>query len=124
MKAGVIVVLALGLAGCGEPFASPTAAGTPCPEISAAEHATALAAGAASGTASISASGTVSLTNGPGVVHCATFNSTLKPCRRPVDYVVRYTLADGRVMHVMVKAGQQYRFRIGATPTTCEIVKA
>ncbi|HWK35044.1 hypothetical protein [Sphingomonas sp.] len=96
--------------------------GRPCPEISAADYAAAIARGATSATASISASGTASITTGPGIVHCATYPGALKPCRRPTDYVIRYALPDGRTVHVMVAAGQQYRFRVGATPTTCEIV--
>ncbi|WP_326525389.1 hypothetical protein [Sphingomonas sp.] len=110
------------VAGCGEPFASIHAPGRPCTAITAADHAAAIAAGAASGTASVSAGGTVSLSNGPGVVHCATFKSPLKPCRRPSDYVIDYTLADGSKAFVKVPANQQYRFRLAAAPTTCEFV--
>ncbi len=120
-----MVILSLSpliLSACGEQFASRNAPGRPCTEISAGEYRDHLTRGAVGGTATISASGTVSMSNAPGVVHCATYSGTMKPCRRPDDYVIRYTLADGRAVHVLVPAGQQYRFRIGATPTTCEIV--
>lgn len=116
------LALAALLAACGPTYAPPNAPAIPCPQISAQEYDAAIAAGAARATASISANGMVAMETGPGSVHCATYQSSMRPCRRPVDFVIRYTLASGEVVHVRVPAGDQYRFRVQAQPTTCEIV--
>jgi hypothetical protein len=116
------LALTLALASCGPSYAPPNAPAIPCPQISAAEYDAALAAGAAHATATISASGMVSMETGAGSVHCATYQSSMRPCRRPNDFAIRYTLANGEVVHVHVPAGEQYRFRVQAQPTTCEIV--
>lgn len=113
---------ALALAGCGPAYAPPNAPATACPQITAAEFDAAVAAGAARASATIGTNGAVSMRTGPGVVHCATFKSSMKPCRRPNDLVIRYTLADGQVVHVRAPAGRDYRFRVAARPTTCEIL--
>jgi hypothetical protein len=116
------LVLAIALTACGSSYAPPNAPSIPCPQISAAEYESAIEAGAARGDARIHASGMVSLENGPGVVHCATYSSAMRPCRRPNDYVIRYTLENGDALHVRVPAGEQYRFSVSARPTTCQIV--
>lgn len=110
------------LSSCGPSFAPLNTPGRPCPEIDAAAFEAALAAGAARADARIAANGSVTMDTGPGVVHCATFQSSARPCRRPNDFVLRYELPDGAVTHVLVRAQQQYRFRVMARPTTCEIV--
>ena len=79
----------LALCACGPSWAPPNAPAHPCPAITEAEFNQALEAGATRGDAEIYTSGMVTLTNGPGVEHCATYNSTMKPCRRPNDYVIR-----------------------------------
>ncbi|MGE3250595.1 MAG: hypothetical protein AB7J28_13270 [Hyphomonadaceae bacterium] len=118
-----IAILALAaLAACGPSYAPPNAPSRACPTITAAEYQSALDAGAARGRARVHASGMVELNNGPGVVHCATYSSGMRPCRRPNDYVIEYTLADGSVTHVRVPANAQYRFNVHRTPTHCEIV--
>ncbi|MCX7841206.1 MAG: hypothetical protein N2559_17345 [Anaerolineae bacterium] len=116
------VVLGLALGACEPAFAPPDAPALPCPQISAAEFDAALKAGATGAIATINADGTVAMETGPGSVQCATYRSPLRPCRRPNDFVIRYTFADGRVVHVRVPAGTEYRFRLQAQPTPCEIV--
>lgn len=110
------------LAGCGPSFAPANAPSRPCPEISQTEFDAALAAGAARGDARIRQSGVVDLRFGPGVVHCASFNSGIRPCRRPNDLVIRYEIEGDQTRHVRVPANSEYRFRVGSRPTTCEIV--
>ena len=118
-----IPLLAAGLvAGCGPSYAPASAPSRPCPEIDQAAFDAALAAGAARGDARIRQSGMVDLTFGPGVVHCATFSSALRPCRRPNDLVIRYLVDGGETLHVRVPAESQYRFHASARPTTCQIV--
>ena len=92
--------------------------------ISAAEFDAAIAAGAARASARIAANGTVSMETGPGAKQCATFrNSTIRPCRRPNDFVIRYEPPDSEAFHVLVPAGEEYRFRIQNLPNTCEILE-
>jgi hypothetical protein len=110
------------LTSCGPSFAPLNTPGRPCTEIGVAEFEAALAAGAARADARIAANGTVTINTGPGVVHCATFRSSARPCRRPNDFVIRYVLPDGAVTHVLVRANEQYRFRVMARPTNCEVV--
>lgn len=117
-----VILLALSAAACGPSYAPVDAPSRPCPEITEAEFQSALDDGAARGDARVYSSGTVNLRFGPGVEHCATFNAPLRPCRRPVDLVIRYEFDDGSVRHVRAAAGSQYRFNAGAQPTTCEIV--
>lgn len=102
--------------------APPNAPAIACPQISAVEYDAAIAAGAAHATATVSQSGMVSMGMGPGRVHRATYRSSMRPCRRPNDFVIRYALAEGEEVHVRVPAGEQYRFRVQAQPTSCEIV--
>jgi len=119
--AGLVGACLLGA--CGPSYAPLNAPARPCTQISADEFATALAGGAARADARIDSSGVVTMDTGPGVVHCATFrNSTIRPCRRPNDFVIRYDLGESGVMHVLVRKNEQYRFRVQARPTTCEIV--
>lgn len=114
---------AVSLAGCGPAYAPADAPAHACPGISAEEYSAAKAAGAASGTAKVKADGSVWVTTGPGVVHCATFKgSAMKPCRRPNDFVIRYEFADGSVQHVKVPKGETYRFNISRGPMHCEIL--
>ena len=116
-------LLAVGfVAGCSPSYAPANAPSRPCPEIDAVAFEAALADGAARGDATIYPSGTVDLRFGPGVVHCATFTSALRPCRRPNDLVIRYMAEGGQTRYVRVEAGSQYRFHAGARPTTCQIV--
>ncbi len=117
-----LLALAAALGACGPSYAPPNAPAIACPQISAADYDAAVAAGAARASATINQSGMVSMETGPGSVHCATFRSSMRPCRRPVDFVIRYTLASGDALHVRVPAGEQYRFRVQAQPTPCEIV--
>jgi len=115
-------VFAIAVSACGPTYAPPNAPALPCPQISLEEAEAALRAGAARGTARVYENGTVWLDNGPGIRHCATFTTAMRPCRRPNDYVISYTFPDETVIHVRVPANEQYRFRVGARPTTCEIV--
>lgn len=117
-----ITVLMAPLTGCGPAWAPPNAPAVACPRISANEFDAAIKAGATSANAVISRSGMVAMKTGAGVKYCATYQSTLRPCLRPEDFVIRYTLANGEIVHVRVPAGRQYRFRVQAQPTTCEIV--
>lgn len=52
----------------------------------------------------INAGGMVSMETGPGVVHCATYQSAMRPCRRPNDFVIRYSVSNGEEIHVRVPA--------------------
>lgn len=119
----VVTALALVLlASCGPSWAPLNAPTRPCNTIDQSAYNAAIEAGAAVGRARVEANGTVWLENGPGVVHCATYTSALKPCRRPNDYVVEYTQPDGAVFYVRVPANTEYRFNVRAAPNTCEIV--
>jgi len=117
------VAAAFAVAGCGPTYAPPNAPARACPSISAAEFDAAIRAGAARATASVSENGIVSMDTGPGVVQCATFGGTaMRPCRRPNDFVIRYSLASGETVYVRIPSGAEYRFRVQAQPTPCEIV--
>lgn len=116
------VPLAVPLTACGPSFAPVSAPARPCPEISQSQFDAALAAGAARGDARIRRSGMVDLRFGPGVAHCATFNSSIKPCRRPNELVIRYEIDGDTTRFVQVPANAQYRFKVANRPTTCEIV--
>lgn len=111
------------LAACGPAWAPLNAPTTPCEIITEAAYTAAREAGAAHGRAEIRNDGSVWLSNGPGVVHCATFNSAIKPCRRPNDYVIEYTQPDGAKFYVHVPANAEYRLNIRALPNTCQIVR-
>lgn len=111
------------LAACGPAWAPPDAPAHACPIISAAEFDAAVEAGATRATARIEANGTVSMDTGPGAKQCATYrNSTIRPCRRPNDFVIRYEPSDSEPFHVKVAAGEEYRFRIQNLANTCEIL--
>jgi hypothetical protein len=118
----LLCLMLAALSACGPQFAPGNAPAAPCEEISAAEFEAAIDAGAARATAKISEGGVVSMETGPGRVHCATYDSSIKPCRRPNDFVIQYNFASGETMHVRVPANTEYRFRLAARPTTCEIV--
>jgi hypothetical protein len=112
------------LSACGPAWAPPNAPAHACAIISAAEYEAAIAAGATRATARIGADGMVSMETGPGAKQCATFrNSTIRPCRRPNDFAIRYEPADSEAFHVLVPAGEEYRFRIQNLPNTCEILE-
>lgn len=116
------LALGLVLCACGPSWAPPNAPTRPCEIIDASAFNAAREGGAAVGRARIYDNGTVSLNTGPGVQHCASFNSTMKPCRRPNDYVIEYTQANDEVFYVRVPANTEYRFNVHATPNTCQIV--
>lgn len=118
---GLVLALAT-LAACGPAWAPPNAPTRPCDTIDEATFNAARENGAASGRARIYESGMVSLDNGPGVQHCATYSSTMRPCRRPNDYVIEYTQADGAKLYVRVEANSEYRFDVRARPHTCQIM--
>ena len=117
------MALAAVLAGCGPSWAPPNAATTPCEIVDEATATAAREAGAAFGRARIHESGMVSLTTGPGIQHCATFSSTMRPCRRPNDYVIEYTPVEGEIFFVLVPANTEYRFNVHAAPNTCQVVR-
>lgn len=119
-----VIVSVLALASCGPAYAPPDAPVRACPAITADEYQAAKEAGAAYATAKVRADGAVFLTTGPGVTHCATYKTgTMKPCRRPVDFVICYELADGSLAYVMVPKGETYRFNIHRGPIHCEILE-
>jgi hypothetical protein len=116
--------LAVALAACSPAYAPPSAPAHSCPNISAAEYDAAIEAGAARATAHVNANGVISIETGPGVVQCATFrNSAMLPCRRPNDFVIRYTVEGDESFYVRVPAGEQYRFNVRRAPNTCEILE-
>jgi hypothetical protein len=121
---GMTLLAALLLSACGPSWAPPNAPTTPCEIISEAAYRAARDAGAAHGRAVIHESGMVTMDNGPGVVHCATFTSAMKPCRRPNDYVIAYEPSDGDAFYVLVPADAEYRFNVHSLPNTCQIVRA
>ena len=118
----VLILAGLALTACGPSYAPVNAPSRPCPEISQTDFDAALAAGAARGDARIRQSGTVDLSFGPGVVHCASYTSSMRPCRRPNDLVIRYEIEGDQTRFVRVPANAQYRFHVGGRPTTCQIV--
>lgn len=122
MKSMPALMLTVLLTGCGPTYAPPGAPARPCTPISESEFDAALRAGATRGDARIAASGVVDMMFGPGPVHCATYSSAMRPCRRPNDLVMRYGIEGGETLYVRVPAESQYRFRAQARPTTCEIV--
>lgn len=119
LLAGMTLLL---LAACGPSFAPLNAPTVPCANISEAQYTTFRENGAAYAVARIHESGMVEMTAGPGVSHCATFNSSIRPCRRPNDFVIEYTLVDGSKHYVHVPANTEYRFVVSARPTTCQIL--
>jgi hypothetical protein len=110
------------LAGCGPSWAPPNAPTRPCDIVSEAQATAAREAGAASGRADVRADGSVWLSTGPGVQHCASYSSTMRPCRRPNDYVIEYTQPNGENFFVLVPRNTEYRFNVHAAPNTCQIV--
>jgi len=123
VRALIAPVMVATLGACGPAWAPPNAPTIPCATITQAEFQAALDAGAARGTARIFESGMVDLTNGPGVQHCATYNSTMRPCRRPNDYVIDYTTVEGEHIYVRVPANEEYRFNVRSRPHTCELLQ-
>jgi len=122
-KAVAVFALAGVLTGCGPSFAPLNAPTSPCASIDEAAYTAFREAGAAHASARIHESGMVSMNNGPGVVHCASYNSNIRPCRRPNDFVIAYTLEDGSQTYVHVPPNAEYRFIVSARPTTCQIVR-
>lgn len=110
------------LASCGPQRPPNNAPTRPCEIISEAAYNAAREAGAARGAARLHANGSVSLDNGPGVRRCASGPAALRPCRRPADYVIEYTKADGEKFFVRVPANTDYRFNVHAAPNTCQII--
>lgn len=119
---GAVLALAM-LSGCGPSWAPANAPTTPCEIVDEAAASAAREAGAAFGRARIHESGMVSLNNGPGIEHCATFSSAMRPCRRPNDYVIEYTPVEGDKFFVLVPANTEYRFNVHAAPNTCQVVR-
>lgn len=117
-----VMVSLLALAACGPAWAPANAPTAPCETIGEAAYRVALDAGAASAHAEIHDDGSVAMANGPGVVHCSTFTSALRVCRRPVDLVIVYTQTDGAKLYVRVPANTEYRFNVHAAPNTCQVV--
>jgi hypothetical protein len=110
------------LAACGPSFAPLNAPTLPCASISEAQYRTLRENGAASAVARMHPGGMTEMTTGPGVVHCATYRSNIRPCQRPNDFVIEYTLPDGAKHYVHVPPNTEYRFVVGATPTTCQVL--
>jgi len=124
VRALVAPALVATLGACGPSWAPPNAPSMPCATITQAEYEAAIDAGAARATARIHEGGMISMDTGPGVVHCATYSgSTIRPCRRPVDFVINYTTAEGDTIYVRVPANEEYRFRSGNRPHTCEVLQ-
>ncbi len=121
---GLIGLASLTLAACGPGFSPASAPGEPCPEITEAEFNAFSKTGSAKAVAKVSEAGIIDMTTGPGQVQCASGNGAAKPCRRPNPLVIRYEFANGSSVHVRVPAETEYRFRVGAQPTSCEIVKS
>lgn len=120
---GVALTLPLALLGCGPAWAPADAPSRPCERIDRAGFEAAVSAGATRATADIGDGGVFSVTTGPGVVHCATAQgSTLKPCRRPNDFVIEVRQANQEPQFVRVPKNTEYRFRAGRGADICEIV--
>lgn len=119
-----VSALVVALAACGPAWAPPDAPTTPCAIIDEAGYRAAREDGAAHGRADVYANGTVNLVMGPGVVHCASYSSAMRPCRRPVDFVIEYRQAGQPTFYVRVPANAEYRFNVHAAPNTCQIVRA
>lgn len=117
-----IAASVLVLAACGPTWSRPGSPAYACPTITQAEYEQAIAAGAARATARIHTNGVVDLQSGPGVQHCATYSSTPRVCRRPVDYVIAYTTAEDDQIYVRVPANAEFRFDVHNRPHTCEIL--
>jgi len=110
------------LCACGPAWAPPNAPTTPCEIVSEAAYNAAREAGAASARATVHDTW-VDMTTGPGVVHCATFTSAMRPCRRPNDLVIEYRQEGAETFYVLVPANAEYRFNVRAAPNTCQIVR-
>lgn len=122
MRFGSLAFALALLSACGPSWAPPNAPTRPCETIDAAAFNAAREGGAAVGRARIHESGMVSMDIGPGVSHCATYTSTMRPCRRPNDLVIEYTQVNGELLYVRVPANTEYRFNVQAVPNTCQIV--
>ena len=121
---GLIGLASLTLAACGPGFSPASAPGEPCPGITEAEFNAFSKTGSARAVAKVSEDGSIAITTGPGQVQCASGSRAAKACRRPNPLVIRYEFANGSAVHVRVPAETEYRFRAGAQPTSCEIIKA
>ncbi len=103
-----------------EPAISGTARA--CYAIDEAAYRAAIASGAAAGTGTINDAG-ISTLSTSGTKHCTRFRGRgSKPCIRPVDFVIKYTVADESVHYVRVPAGVPHRFNAHARPTPCEVI--
>jgi hypothetical protein len=112
-----------GLIACEPAYAPANAPAHPCPIISAAEYEAYIEAGASRATAHVSNRNIISMKTGPGIRQCATFRGgAMKPCRRPNDFVIHYTVESGGSFYVRVPAGEEYRFNVRRVPNTCEIL--
>ncbi len=93
-----------------------------CYAIDEAAYRAAIASGAASGTGTVNEAGVASL-SASGTKHCGRYRGLgPKPCIRPVDFVIKYTVADGSIRFVRVPAGVAHRFNVNARPTPCELI--
>jgi hypothetical protein len=105
-----------------EPAISGTARA--CYAIDEAAYRAAIASGAAVGTGTINDAG-ISTLSTSGTMYCKRFRGRgSKPCIRPVDFVIKYTVADESIRYVRVPAGVPHRFNAHARPTPCEVIIA
>lgn len=118
-----VLALVFAIAACGPAWAPPDAPTVPCPIIDEAGYRAAREDGAAHARADVYANGTVNLVTGPGVVQCARYSSTMRPCRRQVDFVIEYRQAGQATFYVRVPANAEYRFNVHAAPNTCQILQ-
>lgn len=123
MRRAALAWMAAVLTACGPAWAPPNAPTTPCETVSESEYNAAREAGAVVARARVHESGMVDMTTGPGVVHCATYSSTMRPCRRPKDLVIAYEQEGAETFYVLVPANAEYRFNVRAAPNTCQIVR-
>jgi hypothetical protein len=112
-------VLFTALTAC-EPAISGTAQA--CYAIDEAAYRAAIASGAAAGTGTLNNAG-ISTLSTSGTTYCRRYRGHgSKRCIRPVDFVIKYTVADESVRYVRVPAGVPHRFNTNARPTPCELI--
>ena len=110
------------LTSCGPSYSPVGAPSKVCQIITETGFKAAKKDGAASARARISKNGIVSMNIGMGINHCSSSKGANPICRRPNDFVIHYTLSDGRDTYVIVPKDTEYRLTINRKPIPCEVM--
>ena len=121
MRLAAATVALSALSACGPSFAPADAPTRACERIDRAAFDAAIAGGAVHAVANL---GEISSIGKPtGVVHCATYSgSTLKPCRRPDDFVLEARMDGQEPFYVKIPKNTDYRFHANLGADFCKII--